>query len=84
MSIADLRKALKEKTLVIGNKETLNQLRTGKRQKVFIAKNCPKDVKEELEHYCKLSKIDLVELSILNDEVGAICKKPFSISVLSY
>jgi len=84
MSLTDLKKALKEKTLTIGTERTMTKLKTGKLKKVFIAKNCPKEVKEELKHFCKLSKTDLIELSIPNDEVGAVCKKPFSISVISY
>ena len=60
----------------------LKGLRQGKISKVFIASNCGEDIKSTLEHYTNISKGTLVSLKYPNDELGMICRKTFSISVL--
>ncbi len=80
--IAEIKKLIKEDKLVIGKDEVLKGLRTGKFEKVFLAKNCPAELKEDLEKYAPMSGVELVETDIQNTELGDICKKPFSIAVL--
>lgn len=80
----ELEKALKEKSLVLGTEKTVRNLRLGQTKKVFIANNCPQKIKKQILDYAKLSKIVVVELNLSNDELGVICKKPFSIGVISY
>ncbi|MEM4245035.1 MAG: ribosomal L7Ae/L30e/S12e/Gadd45 family protein [Candidatus Nanoarchaeia archaeon] len=80
----ELRKALKETTITFGTESTLKRLRNGKAKKVFMASNCPESTKKRIEYYTKIAKVELVKLDIPSDEIGLICKKPFSISVLSY
>jgi len=80
--IEEIRKMLGTERLVIGTKEALNNLRTGKLSKVFLTVNCPDDVKKELSKYGELSNVKIVTLDCPNDELGIICKKPYSISVI--
>ncbi len=84
MSLTELKKALKEPTITFGTNKTLKLLKNGKVKKVFLASNCPSDIKETLKRYAKLSKVDVVSLKLPNDEIGLTCKKPFSITVLCY
>ncbi|MBL7100333.1 MAG: ribosomal L7Ae/L30e/S12e/Gadd45 family protein [Nanoarchaeota archaeon] len=84
MSLTELKKALKEKTITFGTEKTLKMLRDGKAKKVFISSNCPEATKETIEYYVKLNNIDLIKLRIPNDEIGLTCKKQFGISVLCY
>lgn len=80
----DLRKALRETTITFGTESTLKRLRNSKAKRVFIASNCPENIKKKLEYYIKIGKVELVKLDIPSDEIGLVCKKPFSISVLCY
>lgn len=80
----ELKKALKEKELVFGTKATLRSLRQGKAKHVLVAANCPKETKEEIKHNAKLTKAEVTELGLPDSEIGMICKKRFSVSVLSY
>lgn len=80
----EIKKILKEKSLTFGTEEVLKKIRLGEVKKVFLASNCNKDIKEKIERYAKVGKIQVVNLDIPNDEVGVICKKPFAISVLCY
>ncbi len=84
MSIKELRDALKEQKMIFGTKATLQQLKKGTVKKIFISGNCPVAVRESIKHYSKLANVDVVELQQPGDELALICKKNFSVSVLSY
>ncbi len=79
--ITDIRKSLENKRLVLGTDRTLKNLKLGKLETIYITLNCPDDIKADLEHYSKIAKIKIVQLDIPNDELGTMCKKPFSISM---
>ena len=81
MSLEKLKKALKDKTLKIGTDVTLKAMRKGGAKTVFISSNCPESLLKQVERYSKLVGVDLVKLEISNEELGAICKKPFSINM---
>ncbi len=81
--IDEIKNAIKQKKVIIGTNETLKNLKLGKLEKVFLSKNCPEKIANDIKHYAKLSKTEIVQLPIVNSEVGVVCKKPFSISVLS-
>ena len=78
----DIKKALIGGKLVVGLGATLNGLKLGKVSKVYLSSNCPDNTKKDLERYSKIAKIEFKVLGISNEELGVLCKKPFSISVL--
>jgi len=84
MSVEALKKALKDKTFTLGTDETIKKIKLGKVSTIFLAKDCNSSVREKILNYKKKSKLDVVELDINSAEIGALCKKQFSISVLSY
>lgn len=84
MSLSELRKALKDEKIIFGTKSTLKKIRDGKVKKVFLASNCPKNTEENIKHYAKLAKADVVKLKIPNDELGVTCKKQYLVSILCY
>ena len=80
--IAEIKKLLKTDKLVIGKEATLKALRAEGLEKIYVAKNCPAELKEDLARYTELAKVELITLDVHNDELGDSCKKSFSISVL--
>ena len=84
MSIERLRKAIKDKNLVLGERETLRNVKLGKTAVVFVSADCKSELKESLREYSAHGKVEIVDLDISAAEVGTICKKQFPISVLSY
>lgn len=78
----DLKDAMTKKKLVIGTDLTIKKLKLGKISKVYLSKNCTVEMKNDIERYSKLAKIEMVQLDKSNEELGVICKKPFYISVL--
>ena len=82
-NIVEIRKLLKGKNTIIGAELTLKSLKLGKVARIYLSANCSDKVKNSIEHYIKLTKVEVIQLKYLNDELGILCKKPFSISVLS-
>ena len=82
MGIKDVRAALKEKTAVIGLERTMKLLRQGKIKKIFLAANTSAQAKDDIRHYSSLTKAAVEELELTNEELGTLCKRPFSISVI--
>ena len=80
----ELRQALKDNKVIIGTDRVLKKVRIGKLSIVYLASNCPQVVREDVKHYSKLYNIKVNELKENNEELGTICKKHFSISVLGY
>ncbi len=80
--IDEIRKIIKDQKAVVGTKEVIKNLKLGKITKVYVTTNCPEDVKEDIMHYADISKAEVVQLKQPNDELGVLCKKPYSISVL--
>lgn len=81
MSIPKLKKAIKEQKLIYGTQKTLKNLKLGLAKVVFLASNCPENIKKEIKSY---SDVEIIDLTIPNDEIAMICKRPHPISVLSY
>lgn len=79
----EIKKLLEAGKLVIGGERTLTNIKTGKAKKVFLSKNCNDEVCESIRRYVGLGNAELVELDLSSDELGAICRKTFGISVLS-
>jgi len=81
MSLTELKKVLKEGKLKIGTDETLKFLKQGKVEEVFVSSNCSEDIMGRVEKYCELSECKISKLKENSKELGAVCKKPFSINM---
>ncbi len=79
---ADIKKDLKTRKIIIGTKVVMKNLKLNKLEKIYIALNCNESSEKELEYYSKLLKIPVIKLKQPNDELGVICKKQYSISML--
>lgn len=81
-ALAELRKHVQGNKLVMGTAEVIRLLKQGKLAEVFSANNCSVEVKGNLERLCEASGCQITELPVPNDELGVLCKKPFSIAVV--
>jgi len=83
LTSTEIKKLIKEKDLVIGVERTIKNLKLGKVEKIIISSNCAENTVDDLNHYAGMSKTETIKVNYPNAELGVICKKPFSISVLS-
>jgi len=84
ISLNEIKKMLKSGTLVIGTKKSVKSLRLGKVEKIMLSSNCPAKLERDINYYAGLAGAEIHRLEYPNDELGVLCKKPFSISVLAF
>jgi len=83
ISTTEIRKLVKAGNFIVGTERAIKNLKLGKVDKVIVSSNCPEKVIADLERYASLSKAETFRAAYPNEELGVICKKPYSISVLS-
>jgi large subunit ribosomal protein L30e len=81
-NIEDIKKILKGKKIVFGTKVSVKMLRSGNLAKIYLSSNAPAELCGDVEQYAKLSGTEVVRLNYPNSELGALCKRPYSVSVI--
>ena len=61
----------------------LQNAKTGKAKVIILSANCPKDIKEQVEYYGKISKVPIMTYKGTSMDLAAVCNKLFIISALS-
>ncbi|MGC9132977.1 MAG: ribosomal L7Ae/L30e/S12e/Gadd45 family protein [Nanopusillaceae archaeon] len=81
----DLKRMMGEEKarIIVGAKRTIKMIKNGKVEKVFLAKNIPEDIKNDILYYSKIGNFEVEILNYTNEEIGLLLKKPFKISVVS-
>lgn len=82
MSKEDIIKQQKDDKLLLGMKSNIKAIRKASVSKVYLAKNCPEVIVEDIEHFASLAGVAVERLTINCDELGTMCKKPFFVSVV--
>ncbi len=78
-----IQKALAQNKALLGTKQTLKQIKAGTISQVYLSTNVPSAVSDDVMHYAELTKTPVEKLSMDNEELSVICKKPFRISIVS-
>lgn len=81
-SLKEIKDLLKTDKLIVGKDRTVKALKEGTVEKVFLAKNCDDSTTADINHYASMNNVEVVVLELPNDELGDMCKKPFSIAVM--
>ncbi len=79
-----LKDAVKNQKLIFGAKQTIKKIKTGELKQIFIARDCPEDIREDVLRFAKMAGVEVSEEQITSQEIGSICKKAFSINVLCF
>ena len=74
---------IKSGKYTLGYLTTLKALRAGTPKLVIISNNCPALRKSEIEYLCMLAKCGVHHFAGNNNDLGTVCGKQFSISMLS-
>jgi len=75
--------AVKTGKVSFGANAAMQNAKTGKAKMIILAANCPKGIKEQIEYYCKLSKVPVMTYKGVSMDLAAVCSKLFIISALS-
>jgi len=80
---ASIRMAVDTGRVVFGSDKARKLALLGKARLVVMARNIPSETRQDLEHYCKLSKIPLFNFDGTSIDLGTACGKPFTVGVFS-
>jgi large subunit ribosomal protein L30e len=75
--------AVKTGKVSFGANAALQNAKTGKAKLIILAANCPKDIKEQVEYYGKISKVPVMTYKGASMDLAMVCNKLFIISALS-
>ena len=78
-----LATAVKTGKVSFGANTALQNSKTGKAKMIILAANCPKDIKEQVEYYGKISKVPVMTYKGTSIDLATVCNKLFVISALS-
>lgn len=78
-----IRKVVDTGEVILGAKESIASVMDKKAMLVLVAENCPKDLKDDLDHYANISNIYVYNFPGSSMEMGAVCGKPYVTSMLS-
>ncbi|HIQ32590.1 MAG TPA: 50S ribosomal protein L30e [Methanothermococcus okinawensis] len=77
-----IRTAVDTGEVVLGSRQAIRSIKHGKGKLVIVAGNCKEDIIEDVKYYAKLSNIPVYIHDVNSLELGAICGKPFPVSVM--
>ena len=75
--------AVKTGKVSFGTNAAVQSAKSGKAKIIVLAANCPKDIKEDIEYYGKLSKVTILAYKGASMDLAEVCNKPFIISALT-
>lgn len=81
-NVIEILSYVKAGTLILGSKVTEKAFKNGAAKKVFVASNCDKFALKKVNHYAKISNVDVVKLELNNEELGEKLGKPFLVSMV--
>jgi len=85
--MGDINKAIastvKTGKVWFGANNAIKNVKAGKAKLIVIADNCPRNIREDIEYYCKFSNIPIIIYKGTSLDLGAACGKPFMVSALT-
>jgi len=69
--------------VLFGASYAVKNAKIGKAKLFIVAANCPTNVREDIEYYCKFSGIPVIFYDGTSIDLGAACGKPFMVSALT-
>jgi large subunit ribosomal protein L30e len=75
--------AVKSGKVAFGADSAIKNAKSGKVKMIVLATNCPQNMREDIEYYCKLSNVPFITFRGSAIDLAAVCGKPFIISALS-
>jgi large subunit ribosomal protein L30e len=78
----EIKKALKDKRLIIGSRSVLKEARFGRLGSLVYASNTPKSAVNDIQRYAGIAGIDVQEFPGNSVQLGELCGKPFAVLLL--
>jgi len=75
--------AVKTGKVSFGASSAVQNAQTARAKLIILASNAPKNVRDDVQYYCNLSKVPLIIYKGSSLDLAAACGKPFTVSALS-
>ena len=75
--------AVKTGKVSFGANSAMTNAKTGKAKMIILASNCPKDIKDNIEYYGKISKVPVITYKGSSMDLAEVAGRLFIISALS-
>lgn len=69
--------------VALGTDKALKMALNGSAKMVVVARNMVRDKRRDLEHYCRMAGVPVVEFEGTSVELGTVCGKPFPVSAIT-
>jgi large subunit ribosomal protein L30e len=81
--VKTIRGAVESGNIILGTKQCLNTIQTGKAKFFVVASNCEETSLEDLTRYASFSGAEIHSFDGSSIELGEVCGKPFVVSMLA-
>ena len=78
----EIRRAVDTGKVIFGERTAEKNVLKGIGEVLILSQNIKQATKERLEHYAKLSEIELLEFNGTAKELGSVCGKPFPVQAM--
>ena len=86
MSLVDLNKSVLIATrtgkVILGSEKTIEAVKSGREKLVIVSSNCPKERREKIANYAKLSGLRIYTYPGSSIDLGEACGKPFAVAAM--
>lgn len=82
-AISEIQKAIVDEKQVYGLAVTLKLLKAKKVSKIYLTANVAAQAEADIMYYASMTQTPVEKLTITNEDLSIICKKPFMINVVS-
>ncbi len=82
-AISGIQKAIVDNKQIYGLAVTLKLLKAKKVKKIYLTANVAAQAEADIMYYANLTETPVEKLSITNEDLSIICKKPFMINIVS-
>ena len=80
--VEQVKGLLQSKKLIIGRDRVLKALNAGELAHVYVAKNIPADMREDIDYYSGMQNVQVDVVPLDNEELGILAKRGHFISLL--
>lgn len=81
-NVVELLNHIKESTYTLGLRTTEKAFKNGEVSKLYVASNCDEYALARLNHYAKISEVEVVQLELDNHDLAQKLAKPFVVSMV--
>lgn len=81
--VEEIQASIKSNKTIFGYRESIKFIKLDTPKLIIISKNMPDNMKKEIEHNAKISKVKVEVFDGTSKELGVVCGKPFPITTLT-